>query len=391
MRHLICSLVMFFCFTSLFAQNPKFQTGQILLHNGEKKIGLVANLFFRGDSKGVFFKIEENSKEEYVDIENIEEVYFDEYNIFKSYCFRNQNQEYCIWLQILIKGQANLYRSNTNYNLYFFEENGVTTQIDYKTLPGLVTLLKKNCEGFSSKPNPKLDIRSMIELVRAYNECKNGNSQNKVYYKSTSPTLFFGPKLGIDIGNASILKNPYFRIDEYIGAPSPTFGLSLKIETNSNWSLYSELGYLKRSITNDSFNFGDNILLNYAKLKVKLTYIELPLTVQYRFSRNKISPFLQTGIHVLFPLNREFYGISFSDPSGSRIEPSLNRFLGLGVGYSLGCGIDGKVSSKMSFQAIAQYTYYINEYENSLAIYPERVMNFNFPCLRLGATLFWKI
>jgi hypothetical protein len=36
-----------------------------------------------------------------------------------------------------------------------------------------------------------------------------------------------------------------------------------------------------------------------------------------------ISPFLQTGIHVLFPLNREFYGLSFSDPSGSRIEPSL--------------------------------------------------------------------
>ena len=389
MRHSIFILLIISSIISAFTQTIKFESGQIHLHNGEKKEGLIAGEFQLSEPKGLYFKPTEDAKEEYLAYAAIKEVRLGEQLRYITHCDQPQGQKQCYWLQIMVQGQASLYLSGANNKLYFFEENGVFTPIQYKTLPGLVNLLKKNCDGFLPNSNPKLDKKSMIDLVTQYNDCKKNGTQTQTYYNPVPPKFYWGPKLGINDGNAYIFETPFYHITDYRGKPNVSIGVVLNLQTKSNWAVASELNYLSRNITNDTFNFGSLTDPNLQTLKAKLSYLELPLFIQYRFLKGKIKPYLQGGVHTLFPIKRSFLNQSLTDPSRPPIADPSTKFTGLGFGYSFAAGLQMQLTEQSLLQINAKRALFSNNLNTRLNIYPERQMSFYFQQFQIeGSWLF---
>lgn len=389
MRYCIFILLIISSITSAFTQTIRFESGQIHFHSGEKKEGLIAGEFQLSEPKGLYFKPTEDAKEEYLAYAAIKEVRLGEQLRYITHCDQPQGQKQCYWLQIMVQGQASLYLSGANNKLYFFEENGVFTPIQYKTLPGLVNLLKKNCDSFFPNSNPKLDKKSMIDLVTQYNDCKKNGTQTQTYYNPVRPKFYWGPKLGINDGNAYIFETPFYHITDYLGQPNVSIGVVLNLQTKSNWAVASELNYLSRNITNDTFNFGSLTDPNLQTLKAKLSYLELPLFIQYRFLKGKIKPYLQGGVHTLFPIKRSFLNQSLTDPSRPPIADPSTKFTGLGFGYSFAAGLQMQLTEQSLLQINAKRALFSNNLNTRLNIYPERQMSFYFQQFQIeGSWLF---
>ncbi len=393
-RIFISLLSTFIGFTFLAqAQTPKFQPGRIFLKTGEEKQGLIAGEFHLAQPKGIFFKIQGTSEAAYVPFEHIQSVQLKDAEHYQTYCTTMYGEEKCLWLEVLVRGKASLYLSTSESKVYYFETNNAFTLIQYKTLPGLIAAMQRNCPEFKAGQNNGLDIASMVSLVVRYNDCLEAGNEQQIYYQSKRPELFWGPKLGLNFGSVFVLENNYYQIGEgYRGNVSPGPGLALKLQSKNKWSAYAELSYLNRTITDDTFNFGSILKPNVLTLKVKLNYLELPIMVQYRFSRQaKYGAFVQAGGQLLMPLSRKFYGLKLDDPSQKGSPPRTANFLGWALGWGGGIGVDAKISSSMRFQVLGQYALIDNEFHNFLAIYPESIMNFNIHRFQVGGQLLWRI
>lgn len=359
MRHLICSLVMFFCFTPLFSQNTKFQAGQILLRNGEKKTGMISGQFYLEEPRGVYFKANENDKVEYLEFETIQEISFGALIRYISYCTKNTAQERCRWLQTLIQGKVSLYQGIADEALFFLEEAGTYTAIRSQSFEGFQKVLKQKCPGLATEMFTKFTPQSLIKIVGAYSQCKFPRDTIK-YYKEpqTAPLAqwYIGPKFGINSGNASIYKKNYYGRGKYTGSPALTTGFIVQMRIDAHWAALAELIYFQRSIQSDSVNVWPIISSNYSKIKIELGFIEVPLQAQYLFSKNKVSPFLQAGLHIGIPLTRKLSEqMVFGTPQEIAKQPKTS-FVGPGFGYGGGIGINANISEKMRFQVLGQYT-----------------------------------
>lgn len=375
------------------AQTPKFQAGRIFLKNGEDKLGLIAGEFHLAQPKGVYFKVKETTDAAYIPFERIQSIQLKDAEQYQTYCTTLHGEEKCLWLEVLVKGKASLYRNTSEDKVYYFEEGNAFTSIHYKTLPGLITLMKRNCPEFKADQNNGLDLASMVSLIVRYNDCLEAGNEQQIYHQSSRSELFLGPKLGLNFGSVFVLENNYYQIGNgYTGNVSPTLGLSLILQSRNKWSAYAELSYLNRTITNDTFNFGSILKPNLLTLKIKLNYLELPIMVQYRFSRQaKYGVFAQVGGELLIPLSRKFSGFALDDPSVNKSPQRIPTFLGWGLGWGVGLGMDTKLTSTMRFQVLGQYALIDNEFRNYLAIYPEAIMNFTIHRFQLGGQLLWAI
>lgn len=376
MRYIFHSLIALLLLTSASAQSNKFQAGEILLKNGIQKTGYVLGQFHLGAPKGVYFKPDEATKSEYLEFSDIQEVRFGETLRYITHCTQNTAQDRCHWLKTLLTGKISLHQSVADEGLYFMEEAGAFNAIRSPSFEGTLALLKRKCEGFVAPANAKFGTATLIQVVANYAKCKYPNEEpTSLYVPETPASWFIGPKVGINLGNASVSESTYYSQGQYIGQLAISPGLALQVRVSEHWSATAELLYFKRSFKSDSVNVWDILSPNYSKIKVDFSYLEIPLSGQYYFSAGKISPFVQAGVNIGIPLNRRFQEEMFNaTPSEFELQPDV-KFKGLGFGFGGGLGLNVQMNERSQLQFQGQYTYFTNIFKNNSSVTASSAIN----------------
>jgi hypothetical protein len=105
----------------------------------------------------------------------------------------------------------------------------------------------------------------------------------------------------------------------------------------------------------------------------------------------KIDLLVQGGVHTLFPLKRDFYGISLDGDEKTPYRPFDTKFTGFGLGYSFGAGAEWRLTKDKLIRIMAQRALFSNTLDTNLSIYPERIMAFYFQRFQLEASLLYRL
>lgn len=373
MKHIYLSLCL--CLISLFmitcfvnAQTNKFQTAVLLLKNGESKTGLVANDFQR--SKTLRFKAAENAAESSFELTQIEEVRMGDTERFVPYCSADAAMG-CQWLVTLLDGKVRLYRSASESSVYYLEEEGNFSPIKLNTLPGVVTALQNKCAGFKElKGTYRFTSSSLVQMISEYSQCKHPGQTLAApkTYKEKTAQLYLGLQLGLNQGSTGMEENlfaeRYFKGGGFRDQLGFSFGIPIELQIGRHLAIQTGLHFLQRTTLRDSVNIRFTFEEFFNEIKFSLTYLDIPLLVQYRFGDEKLQPFVQVGAQVGVPLSRKF--------SHTPYDPSLNYdtpqhvFQAMGTGLRAGIGLNKSLNSRMKLQVLGQYTRYATFFEHTI-------------------------
>jgi len=396
MRYVFYTLFNLLLLTSTFAQSNKFQAGEILLKNGIQKTGYVLGQFHLEAPKGVYFKPDEVTKSEYLEFSDIQEVRFGETLRYITHCTQNTAQERCYWLKTLLRGKINLHQSASDEGLYFMEEAGVFNGIRSPSFEGTLTLLKRKCEGFIAPANAKFSTATLIQVVANYNRCKYPNDQTQAFYVPETPANWLiGPKVGVNFGNASIFENHYYGRGAYQASSALTSGVALQLQITPNWSASIEVVYFQRSFSADSVNVWPVVSPNYSKVNIDLAFLEIPFAGQYYFSKGKIAPFIQAGLHLGVPIKRSLAEEQFRANADELEDQPKNSFLGPAFGYGGGLGLKLQLSEKMTLQLSGQFTKFATTLSSSSKAFESSGFEDRTPIdmsrIQVGGVLFFRL
>jgi hypothetical protein len=393
MKNLFSLAIATFFTLSAWGQSSKFKAAQVTLNNDEQKTGLVAAEFFVGAPKGLYFKAQENDKAEFIKIESIREVQITGAERYCTYCDSKTNNT-CQWLQTLLQSQTNLYRSASDPELYYLEEDNKFSPIRNNSLSGLVNLMKQKCSGFNPPSNIGFNPQSLVNLVKSYDQCKNPQaSEAKTMYRDFARSLYIGPKVGIDAGGVSPTKGTYYSMGSFSGGVTPGFGLALQWQLGPKWSALSNMYYLSRTFSSDSINVWPVLEPNYSEVKMTLNFIDVPLYLQYQFSSGKFKPFVQAGIHAGLALNSGIEETMFEADEQELAEQPSNKFRNPAFGYGLGLGFNFDLSEKNRLQFLANYNQYAIPLESSSPLFRsgDQIKPVTFPRMQVGLSYLWRL
>ncbi len=396
MRYIFYTLFNLLLLTSTFAQSNKFQAGEILLKNGIQKTGYILGQFHLEAPKGVYFKPDEVTKSEYLEFSEVQEVRLGETLRYITHCTQNTAQERCHWLKTLLLGKINLYQSASDEGLYFMEEAGVFNGIRSPSFEGTLTLLKRKCEGFVAPVDAKFGTASLIQVVANYNRCKYPNDQTQAFYVPETPANWLiGPKVGVNLGNASIFENHYYGRGAYQASPALTSGVALQLQIAPNWSASMEMVYFQRSFSADSVNVWPVVSPNYSKVNIDLAFLEIPFAGQYYFSKGKIAPFIQAGLHLGVPIKRSLAEEQFRANADELEDQPKNSFIGPAFGYGGGLGLRLQMSEKMTLQLSGQFTKFATTLSSSSKAFESSGFEDRTPIdmqrIQVGGVLFFRL
>ncbi len=397
MRYIFHSLFNLLLLTSTFAQSNKFQAGEILLKNGIQKTGYILGQFHLDAPKGVYFKPDEVTKSEYLEFSEIKEVRFGETLRYIPHCTQNTAQERCHWLKTLLIGKVSLHQSAADEGLYFMEEGGIFNGIRSPSFEGTLNLLKRKCEGFVVPANARFGTASLIQVVANYAKCKYPQEQVQSLQNAeeTPAHWFIGPKVGANFGNASIFENHYYGRGAYQASPALTSGVALQLQIAPNWSASIEAVYFQRSFSADSVNVWPVVSPNYSKVNLDLAFLEIPFAGQYYFSKGKIAPYIQAGLHLGVPIKRSLAEEQFRANADELEDQPKNSFIGPAFGYGGGLGLKLQLSEKMTLQLSGQFTKFATTLSSSSKAFEssgfEDRTPIDMPRIQAGGVLFFRL
>lgn len=366
-KFLFLSICILSCFSAFTQSGGSFQAGRLVLQNGESKAGLIATQF--QNNKALRFKSLENASETAFELSQIKEVQIGEQERYVPYCPESAS---CQWLTTLLECKVNLYRNVSEASLYYLEEDGVFYAIKLATLSGIVTALQNKCAGFKAlNKQYRFTSSSLVEMAGDYCQCKYPDQVQKTVgkkYKDNATQFYVGVQLGFTQGSAMIDENlfpeRYFLGGDFQGQVRPTFGVPLEMQLGKHLSIHTGLHFLQRIALRDSvnINFTNEEFLN--QIKFSLSFLNIPLMLQYRFGGEKLQPFVQIGAQVGLPLSRKFEHTP-NDPTQNYLTPD-HRFKGFGTGYAAGIGVNKSLSNKLKLQVLGQYTRYASFFNHSI-------------------------
>ncbi len=344
-----------------FTQSNKFQAGQITLQNGDQKSGLIAGSFSKEDPKGAYFKATSSSNEEFIAFDQIQEVLLSDSIRFITHCAESNSIKRCSWLRTLFQGNVSLHQDLANENLYFLEEGGAFILLSNQNFDAILKVLKQKCPDFTPDRKFHFDAHTLIQLIGSYSRCKNPTDQLRYYYEpKTDPIrIYVGPSLGLNLNGARQLAEfTYFGRGNYVDDPVANIGpgLAVQFHFNSRWVASTGFSYFQHSFKSDSVNVWPWMSPNYSKVSINLAFLDMPFSLQYHFSKKRISPFLQLGANLGIALKREVTEKQFNATPQELFQQPRTSLSNLSLGYGGGLGVRIRLKEKMHLQFLCQYS-----------------------------------
>lgn len=388
----ICGLLTL-CWAMAFGQSiGKFQNAELVLQNGETKAGLIASDFQK--SKTLRFKASESAAESSIELPQIKEVRLGNAERFVPYCSGTTG---CQWLATLLDGKVQLYRSTNEAEVYYLEEEGAFSAIKLNTLPGVVSALQNKCAGFKElNKTYRFTSSSLVQMASDYSQCKYPNQSNpstppKTYQEKTAQ-LYLGIHLGVNQGSSSIDENlfpeRYFKGGDFYDQVGITFGVPIELQVGKHLALQTGLHFLQRNTLRDSVNINFTTEEFFNQIKFSLTYLDIPLLIQYRFGEKELQPFVQVGAHLGMALSRKFTHTPY-DPRLNYPTPD-HRFQGMGTGLRAGIGVNKSLNSKLKVQVLGQYIRYATFFKHSIPAFVDGDQ-IESGMIQISGGLLWRI
>jgi hypothetical protein len=160
----------------------------------------------------------------------------------------------------------------------------------------------------------------------------------------------------------------------------------------ARWSALTSLNFLSRTLSTDSINIPPFEDPNFANVLIKLSFIEVPLYVQYQFVTGKISPFVQAGLHAGVGLRSGIAETLLLDYTVVYDQPIINRFRSPAFGYGLGLGMNFDLGEKKRLQVLVNR----NQYDIPLVSFVRHYSSYSFktvsfPRTQVGLSYLWKL
>ncbi|QXP68413.1 PorT family protein [Polaribacter sp. AHE13PA] len=379
MKKIITLIILFIGLNSI-AQN-KFEKGYFTTIDGNKTECLIKNEDWRQIPSQFQFKLTDKSEVKKIQSNqlNVLEIYnkflFEKHKVdINKYSnnlnnlsnkrvsiFKNKN----LFLKVIIKGKASLFKYSDNGVDYFFysinskikpleykkyknNKGGISENLNYqKTLRD-----ELNCKNINS--NIKYREDSFINFFSKFNSCSN--SSNKLYIKKNRKGKFniYG-KIGFGL---SLL--------DFTSTPAINLGLELEYIfpfNNNKWSLFTEPTYQSafKTINIDVVTgytlyappSNPNAMVNlpiYSNEKVKYSSLEIPIAIRhYLFLNNKKVLFINSGINLDFP-------IKFNEKE-TKMNKNISFLLGIGYHFNNKLSIEARYNApkKITSESNTEY------------------------------------
>ena len=378
---------------SAFTQSGNnFQAGQVVLKNGETKSGLIFAQF--QNNKALRFKSTENALETSFELSQILEVRIGSQERYVPYCTAEAS---CQWLTTLLECKVNLYRSTSETSLYYLEEEGTFYTIKLTSLAGVVTALQNKCAGFKAQNKQyRFTSSSLIEMTSDYCQCKypdqnRPNTAPKTYQEKTAK-LYLGLQVGLNQGSTAMEENlfseRYFKGGGFRDQLGFSFGIPAELQVGKHLAIQTGLHLVQRSTLRDSVNINFTYNEYFNQIKFSLSYLDIPLLVQYRFGTEKLEPFVQVGAQIGVPLSRKFSHTPY-DPSLDYDTP-FHVFQAMGTGFRAGIGVNKSLNAKMKLQLLGQYIRYSTFFEHTIPAFVDGDQ-INSSVFQISGGLMWRM
>lgn len=378
---------------SAFTQTGNnFQAGQLVLKNGETKAGLIFAQF--QNSKPLRFKSTENASESSFELSQIKEVRIGSQERYIPYCATETN---CQWLTNLLGCKVNLYRSASETSLYYLEEEGTFYAIKLTTLAGVVNALQNKCSSFKAQNKQyRFTTSSLIEMTSDYCQCKYPDQKKpstapKTYQEKTA-RLYLGVQVGLNQGSTGMEENlfpeRYFKGGGFRDQVGLSFGIPAEFQIGKHLAIQTGLHLFQRSTLRDSVNINFTYAEYFNQIKFSLTYLDVPLLVQYRFGPEKLQPFVQVGAQIGVPLSRKFIHTPY-DPN-LNYETPFHVFQAMGTGLRAGIGVNKSLNNKIKLQLLGQYIRFSTFFEHTIPAFIDGDQ-INSSVFQISGGLMWRM
>ena len=379
--------------SSAFSQT-NYESGYIILSNGQKVDCLIKNEDWKGSPSTFNYKLSEDGEVKIGNVSNIKEFGSEENFKYRVETLpveqssdkvgdlneeRNPDfKQETLFLKVLVEGNASLYYTIKNGdNRFFYKMNdGDIEQLIYKRY---LTSDRRIAENNRYKqqlataficPNPQnenfdnLEYKkaSLINQFQKYNACLNSES---VVFKKKDFKYGFNLSLrpGVSFGSATIKKSGEERInfDTNTG-----FRIGLELEyilrfNNGKWGIFLEPTYRNYKGEEEMIiNKGFPTMEDTALITVDYNSIELPVGLRYYMFLNKNSAVFINGA-VVVDVSILDSSITSTKTNGYNLDFATDANLAFGVGF--------KFKNTYSIEARYGFSKNIINYSNANATY----------------------
>jgi hypothetical protein len=173
--------------------------------------------------------------------------------------------------------------------------------------------LASGCDALRNKSvKVNFSEKEMVDFVAQANRCA-GKEPELFYIKPKKEVTFFAQAGGMYFGNER---------KEFFGQ---VFARFKNPETSRKVSLNAGLAYAWNAGVDKFETPSGSVEINEL-----ITYISLPLTIQYNFTESKIQPFINAGISLLYQQTQDNYpGNTVNNTTTSSIRPAFVAEIGI--------------------------------------------------------------
>ena len=348
------ALITFFGFNS-YAQ-IKFEKGYFILENGDSTHCFIKNTEWAYTPSEFRYKMTEEGDFKTGSMKNIKEFGIANQFLFRRYTVKMDRaseltddmstvehpefKEVTLFLEMLVKGKANLYMFETQKLTRFFYsvDNGNAEQLVFKEYLTPTLNIAKNekykqqiwvdlkCEKVSMAEAEKLEYKklSLIRYFVKYNNCNNSTATNFQENKAKGK-LNINVKPGVQYSSLEIRNYFTPQVVDFGGKVTARLGFELEYLFPFNkkkWAVFAEpsLRYFTAEETSGP-----------QKFEVKYSSVELPFGIRHYFFINDNS---RMFVNASYIFDIEFKNAAMTITPGATYKVRTQPTLAFGLGYS---------------------------------------------------------
>jgi len=350
-------LLLFFllCGSALPAQIPQYLPGYYVTTGRDTLHGLIRNDISLKGGAGFYFKPEKGEKSVFVpaaafymaqlgDDDRYRTLYdYPDYRIVKG----------------MVEGPASMYRGAIpgQGEVYYFIEADSTVQIDPDNYRRKVGELAADCPNIDPADYGKYRHREFIELAEQYNACRFPGAELEMLEAPRRLEVWLGPKLIWNNGRITLGEGNYYHNGAYDERYTNfSGGLSGQLKLSEQFRIVTELIFHHEETASDYVNVTPQEEEGtFSAVRIRLNYLELPLSLQWGYSFGPLRPFIELGGYLGIPLSRKVDDqLTVADPEHEQFQPR-NDFRGGNSGLVAGGGIGWRIDEEWEAQLALRY------------------------------------
>jgi hypothetical protein len=393
-RYQILATIVFSLFSIILSgQRSNLREGAYLKNDGTRVEGYFKQNISLRQETSVWFLPALRADPVRLGLDSLREIIIGEQERYIVYEIpRKENDEISLMKQVT-RGAVNLFRgiSTDRGIIYLWRDRGDEVLVSRSNFEGFLQSVAQRCPGIQAA-GYRFNQGDLIDLGRAYRDCRYPGTEISVLEEPAGFRFSIGIRPYWYTTNFHQAEDAYYGRGEYDRESSFSAALALAWMAGPRLRLMLEPGYTRVLSSSDYVNVPPYSEADtYSRVTFDLQYIDVPLLVHYTFPLTTFRPFVEGGLYLGIPIQREVTDeLVPADPSHIRYKPGPVRFEESNFGYTVGAGVGLPLSSGFEAEIIARWTQSASSMEvDSDFNEGPAFHNFRNDLLQVGLRLWW--